>query len=76
MRARVTLGWYEALGEPEWVARDAAHFVELAHRLANDADARKASQRRIAQALPALVENQAVVRELERFVEGAVEAAR
>jgi len=76
MRARVTLGWYEALGEPGWVARDPAHFVELAHRLANDVDAREASRRRIAKALPALVENQAVVRELERFVEGAVEAAR
>jgi predicted O-linked N-acetylglucosamine transferase (SPINDLY family) len=76
MRARVTLGWYELLGESSWIARDANEFVELAYRLANDRDAREASRRRIEERLGALVENDAVVRELERFVERAVEEAR
>jgi predicted O-linked N-acetylglucosamine transferase (SPINDLY family) len=76
MRARVTLGWYELLGERSWIARDANEFVELAYRLANDRDAREASRRRIEERLGALVENDAVVRELERFVERAVEEAR
>jgi predicted O-linked N-acetylglucosamine transferase (SPINDLY family) len=76
MRARVTLGWYELLGERTWVARDTEEFVELAYRLANDRDAREASRRRIGEGLGALVENDAVVRELERFVERAVEEAR
>jgi predicted O-linked N-acetylglucosamine transferase (SPINDLY family) len=76
MRARVTLGWYDFLGERTWVARDAGDFVELAYRLANDRDAREASRHRIEEGLGALVENAAVVRELERFVERAVEEAR
>lgn len=76
MRARVTLGWYDFLDERTWVARDAGDFVELAYRLANDRDAREASRRRIEEGLGALVENVAVVRELERFVERATDEAR
>ena len=72
MRARVTAAWYEVMGVSRWTARSPEHFVELAIELASDRGRRDAWRAEIRDGAAKVLENDAVVRELETFVERVV----
>lgn len=73
MRGRITAGWYSMMGEDRWVASSVPDFVERAVALAHAPD-RARIRAELAERSRVLVENPAVVRELEAFVESELEA--
>jgi predicted O-linked N-acetylglucosamine transferase (SPINDLY family) len=74
MRSRITAGWYRAMDNPQWIARSPAHFVELALELATETGRRAEWRARVCEGAGTLLENAAVVRELENFVADALAA--
>jgi protein O-GlcNAc transferase len=74
-RSRITHALYRQMRIDGLVAENAAHYVELALRLANDPDWRGALQGQLRQKKHVLYENAALVRELEQFLTAAVAAA-
>jgi protein O-GlcNAc transferase len=73
-RGRHTQAMYRRMGLDDLIAADANAYVELAVKLANDAQYRSAVSARIAERSPLLYEDAQVVREFERFFETAVHA--
>jgi protein O-GlcNAc transferase len=74
-RSRITHALYRQMQVEGLAAEDAAHYVELALRLANDAAWRTMLQGELRLKKHVLYENVAIVRELERFFTSAVAAA-
>jgi predicted O-linked N-acetylglucosamine transferase (SPINDLY family) len=74
-RSRITHALYRQMQVEGLAAENAAHYVELALRLANDPAWRAVLQGELRQKKHVLYENVAVVRELERFFTAAVGAA-
>jgi protein O-GlcNAc transferase len=74
-RSRITHALYRQMKLDGLVAENAAHYVELALRLANDPAWRTRLQGEIRQRKGVLYENTALVRELEQFFAAAVAAA-
>ncbi len=74
-RSRITHALYRQMGIDALAAESASHYVELALRLANDLEWRRAMQERVREKKHVLYENAALVRELERFFAAAVAAA-
>ena len=68
-RGRHTQAMYRRMGLADLIAADADAYVEQALKLANDADHRRAVSERILEANAVLFEDDAVVREFERFFE-------
>jgi protein O-GlcNAc transferase len=75
MRGRHTCGFYRLMGYEELVARDHAHYVELAVRLGTDAAFRRRATAAILDACPVLFENDATLHALEDFLADAVDRA-
>ena len=75
LRGRITAACYRAMGMMDLVADNADHAVELAVRLANDADFHRLMADRIGAASHILFENPAVIAETEAFLTRAVAAA-
>jgi predicted O-linked N-acetylglucosamine transferase (SPINDLY family) len=76
-RGRYTLAAYRSMGMTACVANSAAEYIEIALRLANDADHRRALSNEIAATRGALFDNVAAVRELEDlFQDLALEGRR
>ncbi|MBI4969782.1 MAG: tetratricopeptide repeat protein [Rhodospirillales bacterium] len=69
MRGRVTLGYYRQMGMEDLVARDPAHYVELALRLAKDRDWRQAMREKIRERKAAVFEDAASIEFLARALE-------
>lgn len=76
MRGRHTHGFYKLMGVDDCVARDHAHYVELALRLGTDPAWRDRISRRIREAAAVLFEDKASVRALEAFLSEAVARSR
>ena len=74
-RGRHTQAMYRRMGLDDLIAGDADAYVELAVKLASDAQYRQEVSARIEERSSALYEDAQVVREFERFFEGAVAAA-
>jgi predicted O-linked N-acetylglucosamine transferase (SPINDLY family) len=72
MRARITAAWYGVMGQSRWIARSPEHFVDLAIELAGDTARRGEWRGEVRAGAAKILENDAVVRELEAFVEKAV----
>lgn len=72
MRGRVTLGYYRQMGMEDLVASDAAHYVELALRLAKDRDWRQAMREKIRERKAAVFEDAASIEFLARALEDEV----
>ena len=73
MRSRITAGLYGRMGQSRWVARDAADFVRLAQEMAHgDAAQRARWSEEIAEGASRFLEDEAVVREYEDFIEAAL----
>jgi predicted O-linked N-acetylglucosamine transferase (SPINDLY family) len=68
-RGRYALATYRAMGMTACTANSAAEYVEIAMRLANDPDYRRAVCNEIAVTRGALFDNGAAVRELEEVIE-------
>ncbi len=68
LRGRLASGILKRIGVPELVAADEAQYVELAVRLARDADYREGMRRRIDAGRAVLFEDTAPVRALEAFL--------
>lgn len=66
-RGRHTTGMYRRMGWLDCVAQDAEQYVQLAVRLANDADFRASARGAVAERAGVLYEDDHVVREFERF---------
>jgi predicted O-linked N-acetylglucosamine transferase (SPINDLY family) len=66
-RGRHTQAMYRRMGLDELIAADAGAYVDLAVRLANDRAARDDASRRILESAHLLFEDDAVIREFERF---------
>jgi len=75
MRGRVTAACYEQMGFTELVAADLDSYVDIAVRLANDAEWRTHVCAEIRARSQTLYEDLGVVDEFERFVVAAAEAA-
>ncbi|HEV7367947.1 tetratricopeptide repeat protein [Arenibaculum sp.] len=75
MRGRHTYGFYKLMGVEDCVARDHAHYLELALRLGTDPGFRTTAVRRILDASGVLFENDATVRAIEDFLAAAVDRA-
>lgn len=73
-RGRHTQAMYRKMGITDTIATDAAQYVEIAVRVANDAAWRSALQARMAASNHVLFEDIRVVREFERFFSSAVAA--
>jgi len=73
-RGRHTQAMYRRMGLDDLIARDAETYVELAVKLANDAEYRKLVSDRIAERSQVLYEDAQVVREFERFFETVIRA--
>jgi predicted O-linked N-acetylglucosamine transferase (SPINDLY family) len=74
-RSRITHALYRQMQIEGLSAENAAHYVELALRLANDSAWKSAVRDELRQKKHVLYENIALVRELERFLIAAVNAA-
>jgi predicted O-linked N-acetylglucosamine transferase (SPINDLY family) len=70
-RGRHTQAMYRRMGLDDLVAADADAYVDMAVKLANDADFREAVRTRILAANGVLFEDARVVREFERFFQAA-----
>lgn len=71
LRGRISNALYEQMGMRDFIARDAAHYVEIAVAAAND----KSLKPRVAEAANAIFENYSGVRELEAFLQQALQDA-
>ena len=74
MRGRVTAAFYKQMGLSDMIATDAESYLELALRLAQDADFKCRMQTDIKANAHKLYENHETVREMERFFIAAHEA--
>lgn len=74
MRGRVTMACYEQMGMGDLIATDPRQYLDLAIRLACDADWRSAMRAKIVQRAPILFEDEIAVAELEDFLFAAVSA--
>lgn len=74
-RSRITHALYRQMQIEGLAAESAAQYVDVALRLANDPAWRAMLQSELRQKKHVLYENVAVVRELERFFNAAVDAA-
>jgi predicted O-linked N-acetylglucosamine transferase (SPINDLY family) len=72
MRARLTAGLYAHMGVSRWLARSADDFVRLALELAQRKEEREAWSGEIREGADRFMENDAVVREYEEFIDAAV----
>ncbi len=72
-RGRYTLACYQKMGLDECVAVDASHYIDMAVRLACDADHRRAVVERIRRASAVLFEDVQAVREHERIFSELIE---
>jgi predicted O-linked N-acetylglucosamine transferase (SPINDLY family) len=75
-RGRYTLGCYRKLGVLDCVARDAAHYVEIAVALCTQADYRAQLADKIRRASPALFDDGGAVSEHERIFSQLVDESR
>jgi len=73
-RGRHTQAMYRAMDIYDCVARNAQEYVDIATKLATDADFRRSVRSRILERHNVLFENDAVTREFERFFAAAVRA--
>ena len=73
MRGRVTYGCYKKMGMIDLVAKDIPDYINLAHRLANDAEFRQNMIKRIKESSPVLYKNEALIDELSDFLQKALE---
>ena len=76
MRGRVTQALYARMGFDDCVASTSSDYVEMAFRLANDAEWRDDLRARIRAGRGEVFEDRQVVTEIGDFLESAVEAAR
>ena len=76
MRGRVTAACYDMMGLEDCIAHNVSEYVTLAVRLGNDPAFRRMLQLRILSANHVLFENRESLREIEGFLESAVERAR
>jgi len=76
MRGRVTAAQYQTMGISDLIAEDAAGYVQLALRLAQDLEFRSDIKKRIIDHNAALFENIDVVRDIEQFFTDAMKDAR
>ena len=74
MRGRVTAAFYKQMGLSDMIATDAESYLELALRLAQDADFKCRMQTDIKANAHKLYENHETVREMEKFFIAAHEA--
>lgn len=73
MRGRVTAALYAKMGVPRWIAGSPQRFVELALELAGgDAARKRAWREEIGEGASRFLEDDAVVREFEAFVESSL----
>ena len=73
MRSRLTVALYAEMGVTRWIASSAQDYVSRALLLAHaDAAQREAWRNEIAEGAARFMENEAVVREFEDFIESAV----
>jgi protein O-GlcNAc transferase len=75
MRGRQTLACYRKMGLLDCVAQTSQDYVDLAVRLAQDADYRAAMRTKIAERSDVLFDDTAAVREIEKFLVQAFEQA-
>jgi predicted O-linked N-acetylglucosamine transferase (SPINDLY family) len=73
MRGRLTLGFYKQMGFADCVANNAQAYAEIALKLANDRTWRKQVQETIRKRAHVLYEDIEAVRDLERFLEWAIQ---
>src|SRR5262249_20172237 len=76
MRGRVTAACYHKMGLSDLIAENAADYVKRALRLATDPAFRRELQSRIPAANLVLLEDRETLREIEDYLETAVERAR
>lgn len=74
MRGRHTYGFYRLMGMDDLVARDHAHYIELALRLGTDPAWRAEMRRKILAANAVLYEDAATIRAMEKIWERTVTA--
>ena len=72
MRARITAALYARMGQSRWIASSADHFAALALELARDRASRAQWRREIGEGADRFLENDAVLGELEDFIEAAL----
>ncbi|HYV39321.1 MAG TPA: hypothetical protein VE988_26770, partial [Gemmataceae bacterium] len=75
LRGRITLALYSQMQGLDCVADHAQDYVQKAVRLGTDADYRASIRQKLLAANEVLFENSAGIRELEHFLQRAVEAA-
>jgi len=75
-RGRHTQAMYRKMGIAECIARDPAHYVEIAVRLATDRDHARCIRARLRDRAHRLYEDPRVLREFERFFHHALREAR
>jgi protein O-GlcNAc transferase len=73
MRTRITTALYTRAGYTELVASSADEYVSLAVTLATDPDRRAAARAKIDRSCRVLFENDAEIRDLEQFLQAAVQ---
>ena len=71
-RMRHVQAMYRRIGFTECIARDESEYVTIAMRLAHEREFRARAQRAISEGAHLLYEDQAVVREFERFFDEAI----
>jgi len=76
MRSRITAALYARMGQSRWVAGSADEFARLAVELAHGTGERAAWKREIEEGASRFLENEAVIREYEEFIESALGEAR
>jgi predicted O-linked N-acetylglucosamine transferase (SPINDLY family) len=76
MRGRQSAAMLRLVGMDDLVREDTAGYVEQAVAIANDPGLRGTLSERIAAGRGALFERDEPIRELERFLESAIEKAR
>ncbi|MCC7166464.1 MAG: tetratricopeptide repeat protein [Rhodospirillales bacterium] len=69
LRERVTYAAYRKMGIDDLIARDRAHYVDLALRLANDPAWRADLSKRLLEAAPVLFEDPAELKTIEDFLD-------
>jgi protein O-GlcNAc transferase len=75
MRSRCAVGAYNQIGFEELVARDPAHYAELAVRVANDREFRAHCVEAIRDGESRLFETEQVINEFNEFFASAYEAS-
>jgi predicted O-linked N-acetylglucosamine transferase (SPINDLY family) len=75
MAGRLTYGYYKRMGIMDCIAKDADEYADIAFRLAHDCSWRENIGRKIKKRSSILFENLDDVRDLEQFLENAVQTA-